>query len=235
MNRFFLFGAIVSGWCLAAIPAAADETITCESQNEEREYCRVRHLGDREVSLEQKLSKRNCKEGKSWGVGDRGIWVSDGCRAKFRVSSYRDQDYARGYGRDYDRDYDRGSYRGDRDDYSHDRGRHRGGRDYGYDHNNSDSFRVSQNLNSERSWVGPRLEIPRINKIRVHLRRTNPRQTDTKVSVGFDDNTQLAVQQVDNNNMQWLEFDANGARTHGRKIVVTAHAGDVFIDRVSVE
>lgn len=231
----FLFVAALNFTSLAF----ASDTVTCESNGNDREFCRVRGLRDADVTLERQLSKTKCREGDTWGVSDRGIWVDDGCRAVFRVEEYRRGSYRRG-GRD---DNYRDDYRDD--DYR----RHEGRR---YDRNDDDrrygrrhegrsgrggpeDFRVREEISASRSWVGPHLQQGRVNKVRVYLRRLNPNETDTHVSVGLDNNHQIGAQQVDSERLHWLEFSASGLRPEGRKIVVTSHKGSVYVDKVVVE
>jgi hypothetical protein len=96
-------------------------------------------------------------------------------------------------------------------------------------------FRVGQRLDSGRSWVGPQIRQRQVHTIRVLLRRLDPAQTDTHVSVGYSDYHQLGAQQVDSQNLHWLTFQAGHNWTKGRKIVVTSHSGTVYVDRVVVD
>jgi hypothetical protein len=59
------------------------ETITCESDRDGRHFCPAdtRHG----VELRRQLSRRECVLDRTWGYNDRGIWVSNGCRAEFRL------------------------------------------------------------------------------------------------------------------------------------------------------
>lgn len=57
--------------------------IRCESQDERTRYCPADIRGD--VRLVNQLSRSSCVEGRSWGWDRRGIWVSRGCRADFRI------------------------------------------------------------------------------------------------------------------------------------------------------
>ena len=59
------------------------DTITCESDNGQREYCRADT--SRGVSLLRQKSKTECVRGETWGYDRNGIWVDDGCRAEFRL------------------------------------------------------------------------------------------------------------------------------------------------------
>jgi hypothetical protein len=63
------------------------DTITCESQNNRRNYCKISDPRA-SVDLVQQLSQASCIRGQSWGNDGQGIWVDRGCRAQFRVTSY---------------------------------------------------------------------------------------------------------------------------------------------------
>lgn len=59
------------------------QRVECASQNDGYSYCSVYTGGH--VTLIRQLSQSPCREGRSWGFDDRGIWVNDGCRAEFEV------------------------------------------------------------------------------------------------------------------------------------------------------
>ena len=74
----------------AAAPAAAQyydddryggDVIRCESNDGRVHECAT---GGGRVVLERQHSRGACIEGRSWGYGRSGIWVSQGCRAEFR-------------------------------------------------------------------------------------------------------------------------------------------------------
>lgn len=56
------------------------ETIRCESQNNRERSCPV---GWRNARLVRQLSGSPCDEGRTWGVRNGAVWVSNGCRAEF--------------------------------------------------------------------------------------------------------------------------------------------------------
>lgn len=58
-------------------------TIVCESNDGRTARCPVDTRGG--VRLVQRESKASCIEGRSWGQDARGIWVTDGCRARFEI------------------------------------------------------------------------------------------------------------------------------------------------------
>lgn len=68
----------------------AGATIRCESNDGRLRECAT---GGSQVQLVKQLSNAACLEGRSWGYGRAGVWVSQGCRAEFRTLGY-----AGGYG-----------------------------------------------------------------------------------------------------------------------------------------
>ena len=93
LSRAPIVGALVLVVSTLALPRAADaDTITCESQNNNYRHCSAYTRGG--VSLQTQLSNSGCYQGNTWGYDNRGIWVSNGCRAVFRVGSdnYRHDD-----------------------------------------------------------------------------------------------------------------------------------------------
>lgn len=65
--------------------AKADFDLTCESSNGQTRNCPI-HNATGKVYLKTQLSRSGCYEGSSWGTYDNSVWVSNGCRAVFRVS-----------------------------------------------------------------------------------------------------------------------------------------------------
>ena len=65
--------------------ASADETVTCASDNNRYRHCATSTHGY--VTMVHQLSNSPCQQGKTWDYDRRGIWVDDGCRAKFRIES----------------------------------------------------------------------------------------------------------------------------------------------------
>lgn len=57
--------------------------LICESYNLREKRCDIRV--QRAVRLVKQKSTTRCKEDRNWGWDRRGVWVSDGCRAEFRV------------------------------------------------------------------------------------------------------------------------------------------------------
>lgn len=117
------------------------QAIRCESVHSRRTYCRVGIQGT--VRLTRQLSHNACIQGRTWAADSRGIWVSNGCRGDFAVSSRR-----RGHGNDgYDPNrttsyYDNGSTYGSQNDY----------RDRGY-YNNGDAYQNGNNYSNGSSQI----------------------------------------------------------------------------------
>lgn len=67
-------------------PAGATaKLLTCESQLGGKEYCRAATSSG--VALATQTSSESCLLGKTWGYDDQGVWVADGCGAKFVVGN----------------------------------------------------------------------------------------------------------------------------------------------------
>ncbi|HSA93680.1 MAG TPA: DUF3011 domain-containing protein [Terriglobales bacterium] len=64
---------------------STSQYIRCESGNNERRYCRIDSRGG--VRLSRQLSDARCTQGSTWGYDSEGVWVDNGCRAEFEVSS----------------------------------------------------------------------------------------------------------------------------------------------------
>jgi hypothetical protein len=63
----------------------ADFDVTCESSSGQTRNCPINGSYTR-VYLKTQLSRASCYEGSSWGTNDSSVWVSNGCRATFRVA-----------------------------------------------------------------------------------------------------------------------------------------------------
>jgi hypothetical protein len=93
-----LLGFLIVISCVA--PVLLAETIRCESDRGHRHECSFDGFG--RVELLRQVSRTDCIEGRTWGVAGRhGVWVSDGCRADFRIRRERDDNY--GDRHDHDR------------------------------------------------------------------------------------------------------------------------------------
>jgi len=72
------------------------DRVRCESQDRRTNYCNVDTRAG--VRLERQLSDRACIRGRTCGVNERGIWVTDGCRAEFSLNGYGGSNgYARNF------------------------------------------------------------------------------------------------------------------------------------------
>ncbi len=70
------------------------ETLSCSSISHRRSLCEIPYRVD-DVRIVDRHSKASCRYGSDWGVGRRGIWVDNGCRATFafRIDDRRDRRY----------------------------------------------------------------------------------------------------------------------------------------------
>ena len=92
MRRLIASSALLFA-AYAAAPAVAgpqwqeygpgSDVIRCESNDGRVRECPT---GGGQVMLERQISRAACIEGRSWGYGRNGIWVSQGCRADFRLT-----------------------------------------------------------------------------------------------------------------------------------------------------
>lgn len=57
--------------------------IRCESRDRRTNYCPANPQGG--VRLVRRLSDARCVRGDTWGVSERNIWVTNGCRGDFEV------------------------------------------------------------------------------------------------------------------------------------------------------
>ncbi len=71
------------GVAVMAIPPAAAAELRCSSNPGGENYCRTDT--SRGVDLLYQHSGQPCYQHDTWGYDDRGIWVSNGCTATFRV------------------------------------------------------------------------------------------------------------------------------------------------------
>lgn len=71
--------------------------VRCESHDGRLRYCDADVRGG--VRLSRRLSRTDCIRGHNWGYDDRGIWVTQGCRAEFVTGVGYGSGYGPGYGR----------------------------------------------------------------------------------------------------------------------------------------
>lgn len=90
--RVPFMGTFAFALCAFAFPETAGaDTITCESRSNNYQQCRIDTRGG--VTLQTQLSRSPCTRHSTWGYNDRFVWVSNGCRAVFRVGSdYHESD-----------------------------------------------------------------------------------------------------------------------------------------------
>ncbi|MBK9494594.1 MAG: hypothetical protein BWZ07_00526 [Alphaproteobacteria bacterium ADurb.BinA280] len=87
---------LASGLLLSTISSATfARSIVCESQDRMTQHCPADTRNG--VSLSTQYSRASCRQGSTWGYDNRGIWVSNGCRAQFDIGDYRS-----GHGSDRD-------------------------------------------------------------------------------------------------------------------------------------
>jgi hypothetical protein len=65
---------------------AAQQSITCEANNDNRKYCG--NYNPDQVRLERQISGSPCIRGETWGVDREGLWVERGCRAVFTIGGW---------------------------------------------------------------------------------------------------------------------------------------------------
>lgn len=114
MRRLIASSALCVAAAAAAPAVASPQTwqdygpgtgvIRCESNDGRVRECPT---GGGRVMLERQISRSACIEGRSWGYGRNGIWVSQGCRADFRIVGYGGN-----YGNPYGGNYGGGNYGG---------------------------------------------------------------------------------------------------------------------------
>ena len=69
-------------------PQYQTQDVQCSSQGHHYQECYTNFHQIQTVWLLQQLSHSNCQQGQSYGSNGNRIWVSDGCRAVFRVTGY---------------------------------------------------------------------------------------------------------------------------------------------------
>ena len=100
MRPILLFAAAaattVSG-VASPVPARADSYVTCSSNDYRRNWCPVYSQGRVWLDRQYSGGRGACVEGSTWGRDRRGIWVDNGCRARFRVEDRYGQYPGGGY------------------------------------------------------------------------------------------------------------------------------------------
>jgi hypothetical protein len=71
---------------LPAASAHAQSTLRCDSPNFRYRHCAApSNVTVTRVDLQRQVSATACVEGQTWGWDSRGVWVTGGCQAMFRV------------------------------------------------------------------------------------------------------------------------------------------------------
>lgn len=88
-NGWSLLGLLVVGF---AVPTcgnvmAAPREVNCESKHMRHEYCPIGEHG--EVKVMTAYGSHPCIQGQTWGTDQTGIWVDQGCYARFWVDDKR--------------------------------------------------------------------------------------------------------------------------------------------------
>jgi len=84
-TRSVLCFALAALFSAVAYSSASAATVRCASEGFEYTRCPADTRGG--VQLLEQLSDTTCREGENWGYDRRGIWVDQGCRGEFVVSS----------------------------------------------------------------------------------------------------------------------------------------------------
>jgi len=80
LKNVLLFASLL---VLFALPAVAQQSITCSSNNGGRNYCGAYRRD--QVVFQRQISGSPCTPGQTWGVDRQGLWVDRGCRAVFTI------------------------------------------------------------------------------------------------------------------------------------------------------
>lgn len=85
-----LFPVVVGVVLMTATSAASARTIECASRDYRYAFCRTNTDGG--VRLVKQISEADCRQGRSWGYDRNGIWVDEGCEARFKVGRSNNDD-----------------------------------------------------------------------------------------------------------------------------------------------
>jgi hypothetical protein len=88
IRALLIVGSTLATLCLQAgaagqQSAASSQSVTCESNNGNRQYCGSYTLN--QVVFQRQVSNSPCIRNQSWGVDRQGLWVDRGCRAVFTI------------------------------------------------------------------------------------------------------------------------------------------------------
>ena len=76
------FDVVTSGSVIGVGSVGSEQTVRCSSHDGATSYCQWNSSWGRPV-LQRQLSSATCEQGRTWGYGLRGLWVSNGCRGEF--------------------------------------------------------------------------------------------------------------------------------------------------------
>lgn len=88
--HFCAAAALAAVVALSPDPLSAQQSLTCNSRNNQRTVCNADTRGGVRLSIQH--SDAPCVRGRSWGVLRNGVWVSRGCRAQFLLGDVRRKD-----------------------------------------------------------------------------------------------------------------------------------------------
>ena len=83
LNAFVRFLGVAFVFLVIPAFSAAQQSVTCEANNENRKYCGS--YDPDQVRLDRQISGSPCVEGRTWGVDRQGLWVQQGGRAVFFI------------------------------------------------------------------------------------------------------------------------------------------------------
>lgn len=83
LSTFLRFFGLAFAFLVIPAFAAAQQSVTCEANNENRKYCGS--YSPDQVTMQRQISGSPCIQGQTWGVDRQGLWVERGCRAIFTI------------------------------------------------------------------------------------------------------------------------------------------------------
>src|SRR5205814_3814835 len=89
VKTFLRFFGVAFAFLVIPAFAAAQQSITCEANNNNRKYCGS--YNPDQVRFDRQISGSPCIQGRTWGVDRQGLWVEQGCRAVFIIRGYDDR------------------------------------------------------------------------------------------------------------------------------------------------
>jgi Protein of unknown function (DUF3011)/Peptidase inhibitor family I36 len=83
--------ALSFGLLLLPAFAAAQDSVKCESNDGNRQYCGS--YNPSQVQFDRQISEAPCIQAQTWGIDRDGLWVDRGCRATFIIRGAADRGY----------------------------------------------------------------------------------------------------------------------------------------------